>query len=66
MQLLFPGEFAFHGHRVKIYSNDLNSLNTVFKRMEEDKRQLKIDGILLNKSFIVSRHSLLTVFRFFL
>ncbi|XP_060580402.1 3-hydroxybutyryl-CoA dehydrogenase-like [Ruditapes philippinarum] len=46
------GELAYHGHRVKIYSNHLDSLNTVFQRMEEDKHQLRQDGILLNKNFI--------------
>ncbi|XP_045175082.2 3-hydroxybutyryl-CoA dehydrogenase-like [Mercenaria mercenaria] len=46
------GEFAYHGHRVKIYSSHLESLNTVFQRMEEDKQQLRQDGILLNRNFI--------------
>ncbi|KAH3857268.1 peroxisomal bifunctional enzyme-like [Dreissena polymorpha] len=46
------GEMAFHGHRVKIFSTDLKSLNSVFLRMEEDKRQLKHDGILMNKNFV--------------
>lgn len=46
------GEFAYHGHRVKIYSNQLDSLNSVFQRMEEDKQQLRQDGILQSKNFI--------------
>lgn len=52
MGIKIAGEFAFHGHRVKIYSNQLDSLNTVFQRIEEDKKQLRQDGILLNKNFI--------------
>ncbi|XP_052766169.1 lambda-crystallin homolog [Mya arenaria] len=46
------GEFAYHGHRVKIYSNDLKSLNSIFQRMEEDKKQLKAEGILFNRNFV--------------
>ncbi|KAL4237432.1 hypothetical protein ACF0H5_002149 [Mactra antiquata] len=46
------GEFAYHGHRVKIFSNKLESLNSVFQRLEEDKKQLRQDGLLLTKNFV--------------
>lgn len=52
MGIKIAGEFAYHGHRVKIYSNDSTSLNSVYERMEEDKRYLKASGILLNKNFV--------------
>ena len=49
----FPGEFAYHGHRVKVYDSNTSALDSVFTRMEEDKRDLRIDGLLLHKNFIV-------------
>ena len=45
---------AYHGHRVKLYDNNLNALNSAYYRIEEDKKQLRDDGLLLHRNFIVS------------
>ena len=47
------GEFAYHGHRVKMYDSCISALDTVYARMEEDKRDLRIEELLLHKNFIV-------------
>jgi len=49
------GEMAYHGHRVKIYDNNLNALDSAYYRIEEDKKLLRDEGLLLHKNFIVSR-----------
>lgn len=46
------GELAYHGHRVKIHDSSLKNLNSVFQRMEEDKKNLREEGLLLHKNFI--------------
>ncbi|XP_060067580.1 probable 3-hydroxybutyryl-CoA dehydrogenase [Ylistrum balloti] len=46
------GELAYHGHRVKIYDSSIKNLNSVYQRMEEDKKNLREEGLLLQKSFI--------------
>ena len=48
------GEMAYHGHRVKIYDRDLNALNSAYKRIEEDKKNLRDEGLMLHKNYIVS------------
>ncbi|XP_064602416.1 LOW QUALITY PROTEIN: 3-hydroxybutyryl-CoA dehydrogenase-like [Liolophura sinensis] len=52
MGVKIAGELAYHGHRVKVYDSNMNSLNTVFERMEEDKRYLRTEGLLTHKNFI--------------
>lgn len=48
------GELAYHGHRVKIWDVNNQALNTVFNVLEDDKKQLREDG-LFQKNFVVSR-----------
>lgn len=45
---------AYHGHRVKLYDADVNTLNLAYGRIEEDKRQMREEGLLASNSFIVS------------
>ncbi|ESO90070.1 hypothetical protein LOTGIDRAFT_164373 [Lottia gigantea] len=46
------GEMAYHGHRVKITDNNLDNLNKVFERLQEDRKMLKQDGLLPHDNFI--------------
>ncbi len=50
----FPGEMAYHGHRVKLFDNNIDALNSAHERIEEDKKQLREEGLLSHKNFIVS------------
>lgn len=52
MGVKIAGEMAYHGHRVKIHDASVNTLNTAFNRIEEDKRQLREDGLLPNRNFV--------------
>ena len=45
---------AYHGHRVKLFDNNIEALNSAHERMEEDKKQLREEGLLPHKNFIVS------------
>ncbi len=45
---------AYHGHRVKLFDNNIDALNSAHERMEEDKKQLREEGLLPHKNFIVS------------
>lgn len=47
------GELAYHGHRVKMYDANIDSLNSAFERIEEDKQHLRQDGLLPQLNFIV-------------
>ena len=51
--MCFAGEMAYHGHRVKMYDNNLNALNSAYQRIEEDKHQLREDGLMAHQNFIV-------------
>ncbi|KAK2168394.1 hypothetical protein LSH36_17g09002 [Paralvinella palmiformis] len=52
MGIKIAGEMAYHGHRVKIYDNNLNALDSAYYRIEEDKKLLRDEGLLLHKNFI--------------
>jgi len=52
---MVAGEMAYHGHRVKLHDAKVNALNTAYDRIEEDKRQLREEGLLPNRNFIVSQ-----------
>ncbi|KAK7000050.1 3-hydroxybutyryl-CoA dehydrogenase [Biomphalaria glabrata] len=52
MGVKIAGEFAYHGHRVKIYDNSVQTLNKVYSILEDDKKQLYIDGLLPQKHFL--------------
>ena len=54
IQQLFVGEMAYHGHRVRLYDNNVKSLNSAYMRIEEDKKYLHEQGLLLHKNFVVS------------
>ena len=45
---------AYHGHRVKLFDNNIEALNSAHEKMEEDKKQLREEGLLPHKNFIVS------------
>ena len=45
------GEFAYHGHRVKCYDNNLQSLNSVYARYQSDKAQLFGDQVIESPNF---------------
>lgn len=47
------GELAYHGHRVKMYDANTDSLNSAYERIEEDKQHLRQDGLLPQLNFIV-------------
>jgi len=47
------GELAYHGHRVKMYDANTDSLNSAFERIEEDKQHLRQEGLLPQLNFIV-------------
>ncbi|KAL3873919.1 hypothetical protein ACJMK2_036996 [Sinanodonta woodiana] len=44
--------FAYHGHRVKVYDNNLPALNSAYSKLDEDMKQLRDEGLLLHKRFI--------------
>ncbi|XP_074650952.1 putative 3-hydroxybutyryl-CoA dehydrogenase isoform X2 [Tubulanus polymorphus] len=46
------GEMAYHGHRVKVYDNNTAALNSVYHRIEEDKKNLREEGLMSQKNFI--------------
>lgn len=48
------GELAYHGHRVKIWDVSIPALNAVYNIIEDDKKQLREDGLLFQKNFVVS------------
>ncbi|KAJ8308799.1 hypothetical protein KUTeg_014311 [Tegillarca granosa] len=52
MGIKIAGELAYFGHRVKIHDKNVLTLNSVFNRMEEDKKNLRDEGLLLQKNFI--------------
>ncbi|KAL5008765.1 hypothetical protein ScPMuIL_014346 [Solemya velum] len=52
MGMKIAGEMAYHGHRVKIYDSNIAALNLVFERLEEDKKNLREEGLMLHKNFI--------------
>ncbi|KAK2192439.1 hypothetical protein NP493_31g03001 [Ridgeia piscesae] len=43
---------AYHGHRVRLYDNNVKSLNSAYMRIEEDKKYLHEQGLLLHKNFV--------------
>jgi len=47
------GELAYHGHRVKMFDANTDSLNSAYERIEEDKQHLRQDGLLPQLNFIV-------------
>lgn len=48
------GELAYHGHQVKIWDVSIPALNAVYNVIEDDKKQLREDGLLFQKNFVVS------------
>ncbi|ELU17936.1 hypothetical protein CAPTEDRAFT_222534 [Capitella teleta] len=52
MGVKIAGEMAYHGHRVRIFDSNLNALNSVYQRLEEDKQTLRNEGLLPHKNFI--------------
>ena len=55
LKWIILGELAYHGHRVKIWDVNNQALNNVFNILEDDKKQLREDGLLFQKNFVVSR-----------
>ena len=51
--LYFLGEFAYHGHRVKLYDTNEKALNSAYARIEEDKAFLRDEGLLASTNFVV-------------
>lgn len=45
------GNLAYHGHTVKLHDRSTQILNSVPLRIEEDKQELKQDGILLQPNY---------------
>ncbi|XP_064623519.1 probable 3-hydroxybutyryl-CoA dehydrogenase [Lineus longissimus] len=52
MGIKIAGELAYHGHRVKIYDHNINSLNSTYERIEEDKKALREGGLMTHKNFV--------------
>jgi len=52
MGLKIAGELAYHGHRVSLYDNSLQALNSAYERVEEDKSALREEGLLAHQNFI--------------
>ena len=50
---MLAGEMAYHGHRVKVHDNNLGALNCVYERIEADKKELREEGLMSHKNFIV-------------
>lgn len=48
------GEMAYHGHRVTLYDSNVNTLNGVYYRLNEDKQNLREEGLLPTNNFVVS------------
>lgn len=46
------GELAYHGHEVRLYDENTETLNRVHLRLNEDKRALKEDGLLTQSDFV--------------
>lgn len=47
------GALAFEGHEVRIHDNDSALLNKVYLRLNEDRRIMFEDGVLVNAKFVV-------------
>ena len=53
---------AYHGHRVKLFDNNLNALNSAYPRIEEDKQYLREEGLLTHKNFVVRiKHTIFNI-----
>lgn len=48
------GSMAYHGHRVMVYDNNVEVLNGAYEIIQEDKRVLRQEGLLLQKNFLGS------------
>ncbi|KFM61764.1 3-hydroxybutyryl-CoA dehydrogenase, partial [Stegodyphus mimosarum] len=46
------GELAYHGHEVRVYDRNPEALDRVRLRIQEDKRLLTEDGLLLTPTFL--------------
>ncbi|XP_054720339.1 3-hydroxybutyryl-CoA dehydrogenase-like [Uloborus diversus] len=46
------GELAYHGHEVRVYDRSPESLDKVRLRIQEDKRLLTEDGVLMSPTFL--------------
>ena len=47
---------AYHGHRVKIYDVNPAALSTVQANLEDDKNELRKDGLMMHPTFLVQFH----------
>ncbi|XP_014674425.1 PREDICTED: probable 3-hydroxybutyryl-CoA dehydrogenase [Priapulus caudatus] len=45
------GDLAYHGHTVKIYDRNMKTLDSIPLRIEEDKQELKDEGILVQANY---------------
>lgn len=52
MGIRIAGEMAYHGHRVKMFDTNKDSLNKVCLRLKEDRHMLQKDGLLLQENFL--------------
>uniref|UniRef100_A0A0B7APH7 RING-type domain-containing protein n=1 Tax=Arion vulgaris TaxID=1028688 RepID=A0A0B7APH7_9EUPU len=52
MGVKIAGEFAYHGHRVKIYDSNTATLNKVHVILEDDRKSLCADGLLPQQYFL--------------
>jgi len=52
MGVKLAGELAYHGHRVKIFDSNVQTLNKVRNILEDDKKQLYREGLLPQKNFV--------------
>ena len=50
----FLGNFAYYGHCVKMFDNDLKQLDNAFERIHYDEDQLYRDGLIEMPKFLVS------------
>ena len=48
------GNFAYYGHVVKIFDNDLKQLDSACERIHHDEDQLYRDGLIESPKFLVS------------
>lgn len=61
------GEFAYHGHRVKCYDNNIQALNSVYTRYQSDKAELLNDQVVdsLNFTGNINRMRLSSIIKIF-
>lgn len=53
----FPGDLAANGHRVKVHDTNVDALNSIYKRVEEDRKSMFDEGLIAQNTFPVRKNA---------